>query len=178
MPRKGTKKAAPRNKGVEVFKWKGVTQVGDAALYGDNPKAYYTQYHVPVNAVGPGDIVDDIDPAKRYTFYLFEPTSNAADAARERDRLRRAGWFKCEAPRFISPTEKFETRDGALVLGQATWYALPYSKKLANRKAARDEMGPQAVAQAHASLADSARAELPGFDANAEVRGGELGQRR
>ena len=185
-PKKNTQKAT-----TNVFVWKGVKQVGDAALYGENPESYYTQVHVPVNAVGPGDIVDDVEPAKRYTFYLFEPTGNAADAARELDRLRRAGWFKCEAPRFneatgkyesnsqgrfISATGKFETKDGVLTLGLGTWYALPYSKKLANRKAARSDMGPVAVADAHATFTQMVRAQ--GLIGSAEASAGDLGQRK
>lgn len=176
MPtKKKTTKKATAPKAVKQFLWKGVPQVGDVRLYGKNPGAYYTQVHVPVNAVGPGDIVDDIEPSQRYTFYLFEP-ERTTDSARELDRMRRAGYFKCAAPRFISPTEKFETRDGVLVLGSGIWYALPEARMNANRIAARKDTGALAIAEKHAALANS---EVePGFTTVAQTRADSRGQRK
>jgi len=176
---KGTAWKKPQAKGKKAESGavlhKGVKQYGDYRLYGKNPGAHKTQYFVPRTTVGPGDIVDDINPGKLYTFYLLRPSSNQEDAANELDRLRLGGWFKCEVPRFISPTGKFETRDGVLVSGYGIWYAIEWTRWLANRKESRKESGPQKVADAHASLAESARAE--GMGSEAQTRSDERGER-
>ncbi len=168
-------------KAINQFIYKGVKQVGDALLWRDsgpdrNIEGYYRLVFVPPNMVGPGDIVDDLDPKKRYTFYLFEPEGNA-QSARELDRMRRAGFIKCEAgegKRFISATDKFEARDGVLVFGSSIWYAVPIERAKGNR--APQIEGVLHIAEAHADLADSARAE--GFErVTASTRGDGLGQR-
>ena len=161
MPRKKAKKAVASND----YLHDGIKQYGDMKLYGNNPSAYFKQDETALNDVGPGDIVDTVDPKKRYTFYLFEPAVHS-DAARELDRLRRAGYFKCEAPRFSSPTGKFETRDGVLVVGLSVWYACPWERYVANRKQSRSKQGPSLVVDAHEGLAASGRE--PGFETTAE----------
>jgi len=170
---KSAKKTASRKAGWAQIEHKGHKQFGDFALYGKNPKSHSTQYHVPEDAVGPGDIVDDVEPGKLYTFYLFNPSDTSDDAARELDRLRRGGYKKCEAPRFFSLTEKFETRDGVLVLGRRVWYFVDYARKVANREKARREDGPDAVAAAQDRLIAEMRAGGAGADAqqNAVLRG-------
>lgn len=175
LARKSAKKtAAPANAPLGLYH-KGIKQFGDVKLYGKNPEIYFKQKHAVSSIVGPGDIVDDVSPEKRYTFYLYRLTSNLDDSASELDRLRRDGWFKCEAPRFISLSGKFETKDNALILGSGVWYACPETRWLANRKEAREDTGPRSVADHHAALARDAKKD--GMSATAETRNDSRGQR-
>ncbi len=171
-PHTKNKKVAAR-KTVQQFLWKGVKQFGDCRFWNEkNVGGYYRRTYVPVNEVGPGDIVDDLSPEKRYTFYLFTPTQND-DSARELDRLRRAGFIKCASPRFLSPTEKFETRDGVLVLGQAIWYALPEEKIPRDEDEAQKKA--ELIASAHADIA--ALGKAAGLEATAQTRNDLRGER-
>lgn len=172
MPRK--KKEAQPNKSTNSYTYKGVQQFGDRKLWNKKNVHTFNPKENPTSTVGPCDIVDDLNPAAEYTFYLYRP-SNTDDSATELDRLRRNGWIKCDETRFKSPTEKYEARDGALVLASGIWYAIPYAKYLENRKESREEMGPLTIASQHASLA----ASFAGKDtsANAETRADARGQR-
>jgi hypothetical protein len=171
--KRAEKKSAVRAS-ANQYTYKGVKQVGDVKLWNDkNVSGYAKLYDVPLNMVGPLDIVDDEDPKQRYTFYLYVPSQND-DSARELDRLRRGGYFKCAAPRFISPTAKFETRDGVLVLGRGIWYACPEDRMSRNQQN-RGREAVDLIAGAHASLAATAKAA--GFEAEAQTRNDLRGQR-
>lgn len=152
MPRK---KKAAQSAFPEHFYYDGILQVGDCRLWNEkNLHAYLKLVHTPLSMVGPGDIVDTIEPKKQYTFYLYVPSATD-DAARELDRLRRAKYLKCDAGRFASPTEKFETSNGVLVLGRGIWYACPKAQMDANRSSADEAM--QLIASAHSNLAEMAK---------------------
>lgn len=136
MPKK---KGRPRKtKEPEGFFYKGVKQVGDARYY--NTAIMASKRAVkPEYVIGPGDIVDDIDATKRYTFYHFVD-SGTEHSADEKSRLKTRGYFPCTTDRFKSATGRFEDA-GEVIRGKGNgiWYACPYERYLQNREESRED---------------------------------------
>jgi hypothetical protein len=175
MPR-GRKKAVAKRR-AEQFEYNGVPQFGDISVWNkDNVGTIHTLTNRgPGSPVEPNDLVDSINPSKRYKPFLFAVSGNLNDAQRELATLQSKGYVKAKSEQFVSPSGRFADRDGVLVEGDRIVYVCPEARYLQNREAARKEMSAERIAETHAAIA--AEGDAQGLEADAQVRADTRGRR-
>jgi hypothetical protein len=155
MARRKKVEKKPRKQRGAVIVYEGHKQVGDARYYNTDVMTQGTLAIKPKYIVGPGDIVDKIEPAKRWTFWHFHP-GTPEQSADELSRLKERGYVPCKTDRFFSLTKRFED-DGPVVKGYGSgiWYACPYERYLDTRQESLEDA--KRVANVHRGAAEDAR---------------------